>query len=228
MTKRKADVASALTLNAEHIAAVRAVALAASNDEFRGALQALHVVSDGSTVTWEACDAYRLHRAVLDYGGCASLDVMIPAAWLVKALREVTSSGPPRNRLSTVIVEGGRATVTNDVEARNVALTVAEPPKDDATRTAPRCGCGYPNTSMIREKADEGEHLDEQLVGVNPKFFAQVFKAIELFGGDAGAARFKVVGGMTPVRFECRRNGDRFVGMLMPLRLPDASEGGGR
>jgi hypothetical protein len=220
---RRAVPAATLELDAEHVAAVRAVSLAASNDSFRGVLQALHVVADGSTVTWEGCDGYRLHRAVVQCE-CAPLDAMVPAAWFVKALREVKWGVAGRLRKSTFTVADGRIHVANDVESRSAALMTAPPPKDDhPVGPAPRCGCGYPDTSKNFDKADEGEHLDEQVVGVNPKFFAQVFKAIELFEPTT-AARFKVVGGVTPMRFEAHRNGDRFVGLLMPLRI---SDGGG-
>ena len=144
----------------------------------------------------------RLHRAVLATEAPV-IDVIIPAAWLVKGLREVL---PGKTQASVLEIADRKATIHGDTESRTAKLIEDK----------------FPNASKLIADHDAPHDPDVE-IAVNPRFFADVLKACELFAGDnRGAARFKVAEGFKPLRFDVHRNDDRFTGLLMPLRTTAA------
>lgn len=148
-----------------------------------------------------ATDSYRLHRATLRFQA-KPFEALIPATWLVKTLREVVRW--KRLALVPLAIRDGHVTIRGIDETRSTNLITGD----------------YPNTNALIERSEPDHHPDT-VVGVNPKFFADVLKACELFGGETAAARFNVTDSQVkPVRFEVRHNGT-FVGLIMPLRITD-------
>lgn len=83
----------------------------------------------------------------------------------------------------------------------------------------------YPNTDELIDAAARDEAW-QGTVGVNPRYFAQVLQACEIFAGGPwfSATRLEATGDVKPLRFEVHRGDDRFVGLLMPLRISGGTD----
>ncbi len=190
-----------LSLYGEEIRAIKAVALAASKDPARPVLNGVHLKCLDGELVIEATDGYRLHRAVA--GSLeADFEALIPAAWLVTTISQVKpGKGPTKLELTET-----RASISNDMETRSVALIAGE----------------YPDCASLIEKYEALKHDPKTEIAVNPRYFADVLKACELFAGDGtwGAARFRVASeALRPLRFDVSNAERKFLGLLMPVRV---------
>lgn len=99
-----------LKLYSEEIQSIKAVAIAASTDRVRHPLDGINIVGDGERLTLTATDSYRLHHATITTDVKTSFDVTIPAAWLIKTIREVKPNKKAMHRTvgNAFLFGGGR------------------------------------------------------------------------------------------------------------------------
>lgn len=181
-------------------ARVRAVALAASKDDSRAVLTALHVRANG-TLRLEATDSYRLHA--LDVGEVLpEVDVLVPAAFLVRHLPKRIAAVETLR----LTFHEGRFTIEFADEAYSCRLIGGE----------------YPNTERLGahvEKAKADGH--KTVKAYNPRYLVDVYKAAELVDRSIPVRVTAGLDPMKPTRFVQKTSGATLTMLLMPVRTSD-------
>lgn len=177
---------------------VRAVAMAASKDDARMVLTAVHVRANG-TLRLEATDSYRLH--ILDSTDTLpEVDVLVPAAFLMKHL-------PKRIGLTeclTLTFHDGRFTIAFDDETYSCRLV----------------GGDYVNTNQIEAMIADPEDGHEPVKAYNPRLLVDVFKAAYMVSDYHPVRVTAGLDPLKPTRFEQQSNGAKLTMVLMPVKVP--------
>lgn len=188
-----------------------AALVAAGKDKMRPLLCSVNVVSDGETLTVQATDSYRIHRAVVDVA-VTPFEANIPAAWFKTVLPKPMSFSPAERGdvIFQVSVEKNTVRV-EDVDART-AFAI----------TNPSVTGEFPNTTPILADADTDRQVPEgEPVAWNLTYHVECLRAAKLFAGKNPpqiVSRQRDV--MQPARYDMRGpEGDTLTMVLMPARL---------
>ena len=96
------------------------ITASASDDDARPILTNVHVIESGGKLQLDATDSYTLARFVTEIDAPQGLDVLIPAKWLVTAVKQTKVTRAPETTL-TISFTGDNVTISN----RDVTLTSA-------------------------------------------------------------------------------------------------------
>ena len=141
-------------------------------DDPRPILTAIHLVSDGTTITATATDSYAL--AIVTTSGAIvtsapewiapACDVLIPAAWLNAALKATKPGRLPRLTV--------RLTLAPDERGGTVTLSTLA---GDVSTSGPLMAGDYPKTAQLIPTAAQYVH---ERAAFNPSFLARMAKIL--------------------------------------------------
>ncbi len=158
MTETRETTTTVLEVTWQTLSDLASVSASAATDKRPPILTAIQLVSDSTRLTATATDSYTLARVSVE-SAAPMLEVLIPAAWLLDALKATKVTRAPQLAL-TLSVTGQTITLS---DGRGVTMTTLA---QDGT---------YPSVAPIIPTED---NYTSELGAFNPQFLARMAKIL--------------------------------------------------